>query len=231
MGGCRGVAGWAGADAVAGRTVPRRVRRGQRTDGRGGPSSLGTDGDRTGTTVKVYTKRGDDGTTGLLYGGRVDKDDLRTSAYGTVDEAVSALGLARAELTGHLHDLVLEVQRELFVVGAQLATHVDHWDRLEPGLSRVDDAMVDALDGRIDACVERHALPKQFVVPGGNRAAAALDLARTVCRRAERWVVAMQRGGLLPEDAPLRYLNRCSDYLYVLAREAEGDHLPSRADG
>jgi cob(I)alamin adenosyltransferase len=178
--------------------------------------------------VKVYTKTGDDGTTGLLYGGRVDKHDLRTTAYGTVDETCSALGLARAELEGHLHDEVLAIQRELFVVGAQLATRVDHWERLQAGVSRVDAAMVDALDTRIDACVERHPLPSHFVVPGGTRAAAALDLARTVCRRAERHVVAMQRAELLPDDAPLRYLNRCADLLYVLAREAEGEHLPSR---
>jgi cob(I)alamin adenosyltransferase len=185
--------------------------------------------------VKVYTKRGDDGTTGLLYGGRVDKHDLRTTAYGTVDETCSALGLARAELRedaalGHLHDEVLAVQRELFVVGAQLATLDEHWDRLEAGISRVDDAMVDALDGRIDRCVDRHPLPKEFVVPGGTRAAAALDLARTVCRRAEREVVAMQRAGMLPEAAPVRYLNRCADLLYVLAREAEGTHTSSRPD-
>jgi cob(I)alamin adenosyltransferase len=182
--------------------------------------------------MKVYTKRGDDGTTGLLYGGRVDKHDLRTTAYGTVDETCSALGLARAELDGpgdaDHHARVLEVQRELFVVGAQLATLDEHWDRLEAGVSRVEDAMVDALDARIDACVERHPLPQHFVVPGGNRAAAALDLARTICRRAERYVVAMDRSGMLPDDAPVRYLNRCADYLYVLAREVEGTHLPSR---
>lgn len=180
--------------------------------------------------MKVYTKTGDDGTTGLLYGGRVDKHDVRTTAYGTVDEACSALGLARAELEGDLHDAVLEVQRELFVVGAQLATRADHWERLEVGVSRVDSAMVDALDARIDASVARHPLPQHFVVPGGNRAAAALDLARTVCRRAERHTVAMDRADLLPDDAPVRYLNRCADYLYVLAREVEGAHLPSRPD-
>jgi len=180
--------------------------------------------------VKVYTKRGDDGTTGLLYGGRVDKHDLRTTAYGTVDETCSALGLARCELDGDLHDEVLTIQRELFVIGAQLATRADDWARLEVGISRVDDAMVDALDARIDACVARHPLPTAFVVPGGNRAAAALDLARTVCRRAERHVVAMQREGLLPDLAPVRYLNRCADLLYVLAREVEGEHLLSRED-
>jgi cob(I)alamin adenosyltransferase len=191
--------------------------------------------DGTGRPVKVYTKRGDDGTTGLLYGGRVDKHDLRTTAYGTVDETCSALGLARAELKdadelAHLHDEVLAIQRELFVVGAQLATLEEHWDRLETGVSRVGDAMVDDLDRRIDECVDRHPLPTEFVVPGGTRAAAALDLARTVCRRAEREVVAMQRGGLLPDGTPVRYLNRCADLLYVLAREAEGTHLPSRGD-
>jgi cob(I)alamin adenosyltransferase len=186
--------------------------------------------------VKVYTKRGDDGTTGLLYGGRVPKDDLRTEAYGTVDETCSALGLARADLPAegaraHLHDLVLTIQRELFVVGAQLATLDEHWDRLEVGISKVDDAMVDAVDARIDACVARHPIPQHFVVPGGDRAAAALDLARTVCRRAERAVVAMKRAGQLPDDAPLRYLNRVADELYVLAREVEGTHTASRELG
>jgi cob(I)alamin adenosyltransferase len=183
-----------------------------------------------GASMKVYTKKGDDGTTGLLYGGRVDKHDLRTTAYGTVDETCSALGMARADLEGDLHDLVLEVQRELFVVGAQLATRADHWDQLEVGVSRVDDAMVDDIDARIDACTTRHPIPQHFVVPGGSgsRPAAALDLARTICRRAERYVVAMDREGQLPDQAPLKYLNRCADYLFVLAREVEGTHLPSR---
>lgn len=193
--------------------------------------------------MKVYTRRGDDGTTGLLYGGRVDKDDLRTTAYGTVDELVSVLGLARAELatsadeegTGgeerSRHEQILQIQRELFALAAQLATAEDNWDRLEVGVSRVDQAMVDRLEVTIDQCVERHPLPKEFVVPGGNRLAASLDLARTVCRRAERTVVAMQRAELLSDEAPLRYLNRLSDYLYVLAREAEQTHVPSRPPG
>ncbi len=180
--------------------------------------------------MKVYTKKGDDGTTGLLYGGRVDKHDLRTTAYGTVDETCSVLGMARADLEGELHDLVLQVQRELFVVGAQLATRADHWDQLEVGVSRINDAMVDEIDARIDACTKRHAIPQHFVVPGGSgsRPAAALDVARTICRRAERYVVALDREGQLPDQAPLKYLNRCSDYLFVLAREVEGTHLASR---
>lgn len=183
--------------------------------------------------MKVYTRKGDDGTTGLLYGGRVDKDDARTAAYGTTDEAVSALGLARAwlrESAEEWHDAVLEVQRELFIVGAQLATHVDHWDRLTEGVSLVTSAMVDRLEERIDQLTERYPLPKEFVVPGQHPAGAALDLARTVVRRAEREVVAMRRDGLLPSEEPLRYLNRLSDYLFVLARAVEGGtYLPTRA--
>lgn len=178
--------------------------------------------------MRVYTKTGDQGDTSLLYGGRVPKDHPRTQAYGTTDEVVSALGLARAELTGELHDAVLAVQRELFAVGAQLATDPQRWSRLEVGTSRVDDGMVAALERRIDLLVGRHPLPREFIVPGGNRAAAALDLARAVCRRAERAVVTMVREGLLPDEVVLRYLNRLSDYLFVLARAVEGEHLPSR---
>jgi cob(I)alamin adenosyltransferase len=173
--------------------------------------------------MKVYTRRGDDGSTGLLYGGRVQKDDLRTDAYGTADEACSALGQARAELPGtEWHDEVLRVQRDLFVLGAQLATHVEHWGQLADRVSRVVPAMVDELEERIDSLTERYPLPKEFVVPGGSRAGAAIDLARTVVRRAERLTVRMSREGLLPDDTPLRYLNRLSDYLFVLARAVEG---------
>lgn len=174
--------------------------------------------------MKVYTRRGDDGTTGLLYGGRVDKDDARTAAYGTTDELVSALGLARAALREQpeWHDRVLAIQRELFVVGAQLATLPDRWDRLTDGVSRVTDAMVAEVERRIDATTETCPLPAEFVVPGQQPAGAALDLARSVARRAEREVVALHRAGHLPDDAPLRYLNRCSDELFVLARAVEG---------
>ncbi len=114
------------------------------------------------------------------------------------------------------------------MVGAQLATDPRRWDRLEVRVSRVEDDMVSDLERRIDMLVERHPLPREFVVPGGSRAAAALDLARTICRRAERVVVTMVREGLLPDEVVLRYLNRLSDYLYVLARAVEADHVPSR---
>lgn len=181
--------------------------------------------------MKVYTKTGDKGDTGLLYGGRVPKDHPRLDAYGTTDELVSALGLARAELEpgDRLYGAILEVQRELFVVGAQLATDPERWERLTPGVSRVEDAMVAALEERIDAVVDEHPLPDRFVVPGNTRVAAGLDLARTVARRAERAVVGLIGEGLLPDETVLRYLNRLSDYLYVLARSAEGEQVPSRA--
>lgn len=181
--------------------------------------------------MKVYTRRGDDGTTGLLYGGRVDKDDLRTEAYGTVDEAVSALGLARAELVDETpwHDAVLRIQRELFVVGAQLATATDHWPQLSDGVSRVTPAMTTRLESAIDELTAAHPLPKEFTVPGGRPAGAAIDLARTIIRRAERLVVRMRRTELLPDDVILHYLNRVSDYLFVLARAVEGgQHTPTR---
>jgi cob(I)alamin adenosyltransferase len=184
--------------------------------------------------VKVYTKRGDDGTTGLLYGGRVDKDDLRTDAYGTVDEAGSALGLARASLGAEprWHDAVLEVQRELFVLGAQLATHTDHWEQLTDGVSRIEPVMIERLEQRIDALTAEHPLPSEFVVPGQQPAGAAIDMARTIVRRAERIVVAMRRRDLLPDDLLVRYLNRLSDYLFVLARAVEGgEYTRTRAEG
>lgn len=184
--------------------------------------------------VRIYTRRGDDGTTGLLYGGRVDKDDWRTEAYGTTDEAVSALGLARADLDGpgdrEWADRVLAVQRALFVVGAQLATHPEHWSKLADGVSRVTPQMIEEVESGIDALTERHPLPQEFTVPGSRRAGAGIDLARTIVRRAERQVVHMHRDGLLPDEVVLRYLNRLSDYLFVLARCVEGGaHTRTRA--
>ena len=176
---------------------------------------------------RIYTKTGDDGTTGLLFGGRVGKDDLVTEAYGTTDEAVAALGLARA-LThdGTIAADVLTLQRALFVVGADLATNPEERDRLEPGVSLVTDDMVAALEARIDAFVAERPLPQVFIVPGANPASAAIDLARSIVRRAERAVVALERAGRAPNPAVRVYLNRLSDLLFVLARRQANEDEP-----
>ena len=169
--------------------------------------------------MKIYTKRGDDGTTGLLYGGRVAKDDPRTNVYGTLDEVVAALGLARAcGLEARVEKIVVRVQREMFVVGAQLATAADNQERLEPGVSKVTPDMAARAEREIDAMEAEHPLPKEFVLPGRSAGAAALDVARAVVRRAERQAVALGRDGLLPDAEVLRYLNRVSDLLFMLAR-------------
>jgi cob(I)alamin adenosyltransferase len=186
--------------------------------------------------VRIYTRKGDDGTTGLLFGGdRVSKADPRTDAYGTVDEAVSALGLARAAIgtvtdrtEARLAELSLRLQRELFVVGAEIATHVDRRNRLADGVSRVTAAMVQALEGEIDELEEMVEQPKEFVLPGESMTGAALDLARTTVRRAERRCVALAGDGGLPDSLVLPYLNRLADLLFVMARAADGGFRPVR---
>ena len=178
----------------------------------------------------VATGRGDDGTTGLLYGGpRVSKDDPRTEAYGTVDEAVAALGLARAEIGGEagnaalarLGELILRLQRELFVVGAELATTPEAWSRLEDGRTRVSASMVDGLTALLEELEREIRMPREFVVAGETRTSAALELARTIVRRAERRAVALESADLLPGRHLLPYLNRLADLVWVLARAAE----------
>jgi cob(I)alamin adenosyltransferase len=182
--------------------------------------------------MKVYTRTGDDGTTGLLYGGRVGKDDAGPAAYGAVDEAVAALGLARAECEpgSELFELLVRLQRELFVAGAELATAPDKRGKLTPGVSLVTAEMVGALEPVIDDLTARFDAPKEFVLPGENRVAAALDLARTVVRRAERDAVAAARAGWLDGSRVVPYLNRLADLVYTLARWQEGGFRPSRAD-
>jgi cob(I)alamin adenosyltransferase len=180
--------------------------------------------------VRIYTKKGDDGTTGLLYGGRVSKADPATEAYGSVDEAVAALGMVRA-LAGdpYVNELILRLQRELFVVGADLATNPDDRKKLKPGVSLATKDMVARLEESIDDMVEVHPLPQEFIVPGANPVSAALDVARTAVRRAERRTVELRDGGGEVNPEALRYLNRLSDLLFVLARwQAGGDEAPSR---
>jgi len=181
---------------------------------------------------KIYTRKGDDGSTGLLYGGRVGKDSPGPDAYGAVDEAVSALGLARAEAErgSELDELLIRLQRELFVVGAELATAPDRRNKLTPGVSRTTDEMVAALEPIIDDITGRYDPPTEFVLPGENRIAAALDVARAVVRRAERQAVAAARAGWLDGSAVVAYLNRLADLVYTLARWQEGTYRPVRTD-
>ncbi len=178
---------------------------------------------------RIYTRRGDDGTTGLLYGGRISKADPAAEAYGSVDETVAALGVARAGAPSQLGATLLELQRELFVVGADLATNPDERQKLTDEVSRVTPRMVERLERLIDEAVERHPLPQEFIVPGSSPLSAALDLARTLCRRAERRAVELREAGREVGPEALRYLNRLSDLLFVLAREAGGpNEAPSR---
>jgi cob(I)alamin adenosyltransferase len=172
--------------------------------------------------VKIYTKKGDDGTTGLLYGGRVDKDDVRAEVYGTLDETVSALGIARAAgLVPAVEEIVIRIQREMFQVGAQLATTEANQSKLQEGISKVSPAMTEQAEREIDRLLEEHPLPQEFILPGATGGSAGLDLARSTVRRAERHAVSMDRAGQVADPEILRYLNRVSDLLFALARYEE----------
>ncbi|HUR17743.1 MAG TPA: cob(I)yrinic acid a,c-diamide adenosyltransferase [Acidimicrobiales bacterium] len=177
--------------------------------------------------MRIYTKRGDDGTTGLLHGGRLPKSDPAVEAYGAVDEAQAFLGLARCEAgAGSELDLVLvELERDLWVLMADLATSDDHRHKLEPGRTLVTADMVARLEDRIDDLSGRSPMPKEFAVPGQTPAGSRLDVARTVVRRAERRAVEVCPAG----SVVVAYLNRLSDLLWTMARSDEaGDFLPAR---
>ena len=176
--------------------------------------------------MKIYTRKGDDGTTGLYYGGRVRKDDPAPMAYGDVDEAQAAIGLARAEVRvaaaddvtlAGLDQTLIGLERDLWVLMADLATDEINRSKLIAGATRVTDEMIDALEALIDSYSSRFELPKEFVVPGQNRVSALLDVARTVTRRAERSSLT----AVAEDSLVLTYLNRLSDLLWTLARFAE----------
>lgn len=177
--------------------------------------------------MKVYTRKGDDGTTGLFSGGRVRKDDVRPRAYGAVDEAQAAIGVARAhcEPGGELDALLVAVERDLWVLMAELATEPQHRTKLEARGQLVSSAMVEFLEHRIDEVSGRFEMPTEFVVPGQVPVAAWLDLARTVVRRAERESLAVDAAGSLV----IPYLNRLSDLLWTLARWQEGTPIVTRS--
>lgn len=175
--------------------------------------------------VKIYTRTGDDGTTGLLYGGRVPKDSAAPTAYGTVDELQAALGVARAETDDpEVGRLLIGLQRDLWVLMAELATDPAKRDRLVGGETLVTDEMVTRLESLIDEISERFDPPTEFVVPGETRVAALVDVARTVARRAERDALA----AAVPGSSVVPYLNRLSDLLWTTARWSEGTSVPTR---
>ena len=176
--------------------------------------------------MKIYTRKGDDGTTGLYGGGRVPKDSAAPEAYGTVDEAQAALGLARAAAAkgGELDGILVHLERDLWVLMAELATEVENAHKLVDGATRVTVEMVAALEGRIDDLTARFEQPTEFVVPGETEVAARLDVARTVIRRAERRAMAVAADG----SQVVPYLNRLSDLVWTLARWSEGTSVETR---
>ncbi len=181
------------------------------------------------SAVKIYTRDGDDGTTGLYFGGRVAKSSEPIEVNGAVDEAQAALGWARSlsEVDSRLNDLLISVERDLWVLMAEVATLPDNRRKLSPEKSLVTLAMIERLETEIDALSGDTPMPKEFVVPGENPLSAALDVARTVIRRAERVAVTYPLEG----SQVVPYLNRLSDLVWTMARFAEGPtHRMTRID-
>jgi cob(I)alamin adenosyltransferase len=180
--------------------------------------------------MKIYTRKGDDGTTGLLYGGRLAKDSPTIEANGTVDEAQAALGVARAEVArgSELDDILVGLERDLYVLMAELATLPSNRAKLSPGVTLVTPDMVAAVERLIDQLTERFPAVTEFVIPGHDRVAASIEVARTVVRRAERQALAAAVDG----SQVLPYLNRLSDLLWTMARwQEQGESLTSRNAG
>lgn len=168
--------------------------------------------------MKIYTRTGDDGTTGLFGGGRVRKDDLRVEAYGTADELNAVLGTVRAAgVDAEVDGLVARLQKELFVLGAELATNPKHTRHKGPGVDQVDEASIQAMEDTIDRFETELPPLTSFILPGGGAAGAALHQARVVCRRAERRVITLAHSEPVRAQV-VHYLNRLADLLFVTAR-------------
>ena len=180
--------------------------------------------------MKIYTKAGDEGETKLLYGDKVPKDSLAPEAYGSVDELVASIGLIRAEkeLPIEVKETLLRIQRELFIVGAELATTKENRTKLKAKKTLVDDAMVERIEKDIDYLEEKNGIPEFFVVPGENIISAKFEWSRVVSRRAERKCVTWQNRLGIKESKVIVYLNRLSDLLWMLARDFEEDWVPSK---
>ena len=169
--------------------------------------------------MTLYTRAGDEGETSLLFGQKLSKASPRTEAYGSLDSAISAMGLARALCKDdRVKETLLRLQRELFTVGSELATPPEDLDKLEEYFKPVDAGMTEALENEIDDLKSQVRLPRAFIVPGATAGSGAIDMARSLLRTAERRTVALSDAGELPNGEVLRYLNRLSDLLFILAR-------------
>ncbi len=171
-------------------------------------------------TLKIYTKTGDQGDTGLFGGGRVGKDHPRVEAYGDIDELNAVIGMARSvEMMPRIDEVLAPVQRDLFALGALLATPDHEKMKEQLAKARISDARIAQLEQAIDDGESELEPLKAFILPGGTPKAAALHVARTVCRRAERAIIRLQKDSEVPQIV-IVYLNRLSDLLFVLARVA-----------
>ena len=173
----------------------------------------------TSSRKKIYTKYGDEGETSLLYGGRVSKENLHTEAYGTTDEAASVMGLARAmSQDDRVKEILRTLQWDLFTVAAELATDPKRYDLFNQHFKPVTHEMVTKMEDLIDELESEIEMPNSFILPGASPTSAAIDMARSVVRRAERRVVSLKEQGGLTNPQILRYTNRLGDLLFVLAR-------------
>ena len=177
--------------------------------------------------MKIYTRKGDKGETGLLYGATVSKNSPLPEAYGTVDEAQAILGLVRTECEkgSDLDSKIIHIERDLYVLMAELATDPSKHHKLEEGKSKVSKKMVTFLEEFIDEITANFELPTEFVLPGQNKISALLDVARTIVRRGERCVTACE----IKNSLTIPYLNRLSDLLWVMARWQEGESITSKS--
>jgi cob(I)alamin adenosyltransferase len=182
--------------------------------------------------MRIYTKSGDEGETGLLFGGRVPKNDHRCEAYGEADFATSAMGLARAlSQDRRVKEILLQVQREMFTISGELATDVSHSDQYRATFHSITAENVAALENLIDELSEQVKLPPNFIIPGASPASGAIDLARSALRSAERRIVTLDQKGMLANREILRYVNRLADLLFMLARYEDRELLQEIVTG
>ena len=174
--------------------------------------------------VKIYTKSGDNGKTNLLFGGNTSKSDLRGETYGTVDEAVSFLGLAKSLIANNdIRKIIEDLQHSLFIIGAELATTPQNRKKLNDQVKTITTDMVNNLESLIDNINEKINLGDKFIMPGNSVGSAAIDVARTVVRRLERRIVELIGSDNSINSNIIPYVNRASDLLFILGRFEDND--------